>query len=243
MQPQANGVVPNQGTGSVAAGNAPRATLRLMVNTVNRVVTEPVANPVNNTIRGLVNANIAFPACSSWLGSQGATMDVANQRSSTLKVQCPQASTLRLSNVDGQCLHVALPRAQRIEVAGNRTISLILPPTDLPSSIDVSGMTHWGPPGRSSNNTRVLIRTSLLQAHGDAMNRVRIEGRLKYAVPFGAFGVVVEGCNVAAKVVCVVRDKSNAPTCCLIDTCTDSVVVARQRLQYLMESAPPCLKP
>ena len=172
-------------------------------------------------------------------------MNMDAQRGSSLKVNCPQASRMRLTNLNDQCLQVGLPRAARMEIVGNKTVSVILPPLSLPTVIDVSGTTHWGAPGRNPSNTRVMERLSQLQAHGDALlgGSLRIEGKLQYAVPDGAFGVVVEGCGLARGVTCVVRDSNGRLVCRLSNMCISNASAAEQTMLFQLNSMPPCTKP
>lgn len=244
---QANGVVPDQPNSAVRARNSNKATLRTMFNRINRIETTISAQATASVVGGLVRVNGPFPTCSAWYGSRVARMDIVNQNApgSSLKVNCPQASTLRLTNYNGRCMHVGIPNARRIQAAGNRTISIIMPPRSLPSVVNVAGMTHWGPPGRSDLNTRLLIRLSQLQAHGDAMRHgsLTVEGKLQYAVPYGAAGVVVKGCGAVRKVACEVQDAMGRPVCRLVEKCTTDPVLARQTMMMQLFTMPPCTNP
>lgn len=239
-------MVPDQSHNAIKANDAQQGMLRVRLGTINRVVTTPTNTPATSSIAGLMTDNGAFPSCTAWFGSQQGVMNVVNQRApgSTLRVQCPQASTLHLTNNDGKCLQVGLPKAARIEATGNKTVSVILPPPSLPTVINVAGMTHWGPPGHSDSNTRLLVRLSQLQAHGNAMRSgsLSIEGKLQYAVPYGSYGVVVKGCGMS-KVVCGARDSNDRLVCRLVDTCTDDASVAKQTMLTQLTSMPPCTKP
>ena len=239
-------MVADQPNNAIIASDAQQATLRVRLSTINRVVTSPSAAAARSYVAGLMTNNGPFPSCSAWFGSQQAAMEVVNQRApgSTLRVHCPQASTLRLTNLNGQCLQVGLPRATRMEIVGNKTVSVILPPPSLPTVINVAGMTHWGPPGHSDSNTRLLVRLSQLQAHGDAMRSgsLSIEGKLQYAVPYGSYGVVVKGCGMS-KVVCTVGDSTNRPVCRLVDKCTNYASAAKKTMFAQLTTMPPCAKP
>lgn len=219
----------------------------MVPETIMRVATTPSSVPSESSVTGMTMTKTRDPVCAMWMGSRQAALDVQNLHApgSVLKVLCPQASTLRLTNVNGQCLFVALPRARRIETAGNRTISMILPPTSLPTVVNVAGMTHWGPPGRSDLNTRVLIRLSQDRVDGGTMRpgSLIVEGKLRYAVPYGAYGVVVKGCGAASKVVCVVRDTVGRPVCRLVDKCEGSSTTAREVLRTQLLTMPPCTTP
>lgn len=117
---------------------------------------------------------------------------IVNSLNATLKVECMQGSTLVLRNAGGRCLQIWHPNSQRIEVRGNRTVEIILS-TAMPQTIDVSGMTSWGAPGRRPANTRVLLHVSRWQTDGNNLvnGSTSVVGELPYTVFPGAYGVII----------------------------------------------------
>lgn len=132
------------------------------------------------------------------------------------------------------------PQAPRITVAGNNTVEVFIDPRTQPQEVDVSGMTHWGPPGRSPVNTRVVLQLSQANWHRDMLRPFVIKGRLPYVVPDGAFGVVVFGCG-AKKLTCQATDARGKPTCRLTESCMP-VQQAKQKLLQRIDS-PLCFRP
>lgn len=155
-------------------------------------------------------------------------MNLINERGSTLKVQCPQARTMQLSNA-GHCLQVGLPRAARIQVMGSGNVSILLGPMTLSTTIDVSGMKAGS----------VYVRLSQLQGDGEMMRGLLIKGRLPFV---GTAAVIVEGCGMA-KVACAARDQNKQRACRLINKCTSDTLVAKQSMLALLITSPVCSMP
>ena len=137
-----------------------------------------------------------------------------------------------MENVNGACLQAVWASATRIEAAGNRSIVIYPNPQRVPSVIDVSGTTSWGvppAPQRTPTNMRVIVRLSELQQDKSGVASMVIQRKLQYAVPDGAFGVVVHGCG-ASSVRCEVVDANNKASCRLTEKCTTSVATAKSNM-------------
>ena len=197
-----------------------------------------------NRIAGLLNTNTL--ACRAIVGSAGKVFNasVDNAPGTSLLSECLAASTLQLTNKQGRCLRVVMPQARTIATSGDRSIDLVLSPAHVPQIIDVSGMTSWGPPGRSPNNTRVVVRMSELRADGTALrqNAMRVVGRLPFTVPNGAFAVIITGCQ-PQKVRCEVRDLSNRLMCRYTEKCVPAASAAKAAVLAAVRESNACVRP
>lgn len=117
------------------------------LGTLERINTLPATTNSNNVnrVQGLIDR--AQMTCTSMVGSRSRAFNVfvANAPQASLLVECVAANNLQLSNTNGACLTVWLPRAQRITmVDSNRTVEMFIDPLNPPRVVDVNGMKSWG---------------------------------------------------------------------------------------------------
>lgn len=235
---QSTGVVPNPPARAATARTSASMAVRLAA--VRSLGLAPGSSSAPSRMAGLMND--ATYACSQRVGASSEAFQVRATQGGVVVSQCIQASRLQLTNSNGGCVQTWLPKVQRVEVSGTRSVELFAGDdlATLPPSVDVRFST-WGTTGVNPNATRLLLHLSALRATGNAMRAgvVVVSGRLPYEVPSPGNVVLIDGCNVERGVVCDVRDSKGRPVCRYRDVCVDKVVWARRRYNT-MRSAAPC---
>lgn len=241
------GAKPDATNNAVVVSNAPDAAAFLRLDNLRDISTLPSNQPGNNLVTGLFDTASGVPHCKATIGSPHAPlhMHLTNAPDSRLRAECPAASNLHLENNQGACLQAVWTSASAIYAAGNRSIAIYPNPHNLPSIIDVSGMTSWGlPPDplHNPNNTRVIIHLSQWQDDGRRGGAVDIVGRLPYTVAQGANAVIVYGCGVG-RFHCRVVDARGRHACRLTEHCVATQREATHALLKEIDAASPCAPP
>lgn len=190
---------------------------------LQRIHALPSPTPFNNFAVGFFDMGENQFICTNYYGKTTRPFHVQlfNAPGSTLVTECTRANNLLVTNNGGSCVSVRYPIAQRMTIAGNKTVEVMIDPLHLPRVVNVSGMRDWGPAGRSPANTRVLLSFSRWTQRKPGANAVKVEGTLPFAVPVGAAAVVVHGCGVRSGVECNVVDVTGRWVCRKTDICVD----------------------
>lgn len=223
------------------------ASLRLDVT--RKVTTLPNTAAASNIVSGLLNIITSSPTCMGNIGQsrQLLELSIRGAPGSSLRVDCPLASTMTLENTNGRCLQAVWTEAARINTVGNRSIVIYHKPTATPTVIDISGMTSWGLPAQpasANTNTRIIVRLSEWQQDRSSASQLQISGQFPYNVPQRgqAGGVIVHGCG-ANLVRCTATDKSGFPACKIINNCLSTAAAAKANLVAQLNSQTPCVPP
>lgn len=232
--------------------NSQSATASIRLDVTRKVTTLPNTVAASNAVIGLLDTSTTMPICIDQIGKNNQLLELAirDAPGSSLRVDCPLASTMTIENTNGRCLQAVWTDAERINTVGNRSMVIYhqpRAPTALPTVIDISGMTSWGlpvQPASTNTNTRVIVRLSQWQQDQASASQLEIEGQLPYNVPQRgqAGGVIVFGCG-ANRVRCTATDKSGFPACKIINSCVPSAATAKANLLAAINSPTPCAPP
>lgn len=216
------------------------ATATLDLKNVRTIATLPTTTVARNAVTGLLNTAADAPTCRAVIGAAANPLQVQLQqaRGSSLSVECPVASTLTATNINGQCLQLVYPRAATINTSGNRSIVIHIDPANPPTTIDVSGTMSPGP-----TNTPIVVRLSLLQSDRASASGLTIRGRLQTVFAANTPGVIVHGCGASTVDCRGVMGIRGFAKCRSVEKCVTDRGVAMQALTAAVTAADPCKTP
>lgn len=214
---------------------------------MREITTLPTGSAATNMVTGQLDTSTPMPSCRATVGgvNQKLAIRLKDAPSSSLRVDCPSAESLALENINGKCLQVVWASGSTIHTSGNRSIVIYPNPQRMRSTINVSGMTSWGvppAPRRTPMNTRVILRLSQWVQDRSSASLMKVEGSVPYAVPDGAFAVVIYGCG-ASTVTCTVKDKDGKPSCRATDVCVPTAAAAKANALAAVNADNPCITP